>query len=319
MSGMKRTGDQASDREGPRVAVSIVVSWNVRGYLEKLLKDLQRQTGSWDHQIVVVDNASEDGSAEMVRDRFPGVCLLRNDSNLGFTAAVNQAIRAFPEAHYYFLVNPDVRCGEETLSRLIGETEGHPRTGIAGCRIKTPTGREITRTTYPRMTRGLMVEMKVFWWQWSGPRGRRAKPHWREVECVEGSCMLIRAEVILDIGFFDERFWAYFEETDFCLRASGVGWRVTINPDLVVTHYCGRSFRQRPFERRLIWNRSFRRFLEKHHPLRARVYPFLVRILWTMEYIVRSVGALYSGRERLRAVDMEFKALFRDSPVHDAP
>ncbi len=316
---MKRGEEKGSDREGRRVAVSIVVSWNVRGYLEKLLADLQRQTGPFHHKIVVVDNASEDGSAEMVRDRFPGVCLLRNDSNRGFTAAVNRAIRAFPEAHYYFIVNPDIRCGEETLSRLVRETGGHPLTGIAGCRIKTPTGRDITLTTYPRMIRGLLVEAKVFWWQWTEPRRRRTKSNRRDVECVEGSCMLIRADVILDIGFFDERFWAYFEETDFCLRARRAGWKVTLVPDLVVTHYCGRSFRQRPFERRLIWNRSFRRFLEKHHPLRARVYPLLIRILWALEYVVRSVAALFFGRAKFRVVDMEFKALFRDSPVHDAP
>lgn len=306
-------------KEYGTTAVSIVVSWNVREYLEQLLGDLQAQRGQVVQTIVVVDNASEDGSAEMVQDRFPAVRLLQNPSNRGYTFAVNQAIRTFPEADYYFLVNPDIRCGDGTLGRFVREAQGHPPTGIVGCRIENPAGKNITITTYPRMVRGLLVEMKAFWWQWNERRERWLDPTQRELECVEGSCMLIRGDVVRDIGFFDERFWSYFEETDFCLRARGAGWKVSIIPDLIVTHYGGRSFHQRLFERRLVWNKSFQQFLEKHHPVRALVYPLLVRILWTVEYAARSIAALYRGSEELREVEAQFKSLIRNNAVHDAP
>ena len=308
-----------TDKEYGTTVVSIVVSWNVREYLEKLLGDLQAQRGPFLQTVVVVDNASEDGSAEMVRDRFPAVRLLRNPSNRGYTSAINQAIRTSPEADYYFLVNPDIRCGEGTLGRFLREAEGHPRTGIVGCRIKNPSGKNITITTYPRMVRGLLVEMKAFWLQWKERREKRLNPTQRELECVEGSCMLIRGDVVRAIGFFDERFWAYFEETDFCLRARGAGWKVSIIPDLVVTHYGGRSFHQRPFERRLVWNQSFQQFLEKHHPVRARVYPLFIRILWTVEYAVRSIPALVRGREELHRVEAQFKSLVRNKAGHEVP
>ncbi|MEX1277049.1 MAG: glycosyltransferase family 2 protein [Bacteroidota bacterium] len=308
-----------TDKEYGTSAVSIVVSWNVKEFLEQLLRDLQAQRGPVLQTVVVVDNASEDGSAEMVRDRFPAVRLLQNPSNRGYTFAVNQAIRTFPEARYYFLLNPDIRCGEGTLGRFVREAEGRPRTGIVGCRIENPAGNNITITTYPRMVRGLLVEMKAFWWQWNERREKRLNPAQHELECVEGSCMLIRGDVVRDIGFFDERFWAYFEETDFCLRARGAGWKVSIVTDLVVTHYGGRSFHQRLFERRLVWNKSFQQFLEKYHPVRALVYPLLVRILWTVEYAVRSIAALYHGKEAMRAVNAQFKSLVRNNTILEAP
>lgn len=330
--------------------VSIVVSWNVKEYLRGALEDLRNQRTSLCHRIVVVDNASEDGSPEMVRELFPEVELMRNSINKGFSAAVNQAIKSHLEAKYFLLVNPDLRCSSETLRSMVEIVEKIDRAGIVGSRIFDSSGTECTITRYPRVVRGLSVELRTFILKREGRRSKESRhlvgkfSHKRtqrshnflelflcvlcdpcgyfilemgsskvvlEVECVEGCCMLIRGEVVREIGMFDEGFWAYFEETDYCLRARKGGWKVVCSGDLKVTHNHSRSFLQRPFFRRRVWNSSFDRFLRKHHPVRRRVFGILVRLVWSAEFIVRWPVAMVRGVEGARAVVAEFTVLMR--------
>ena len=259
----------------------IIVNWNTRELLARCLASIYQHPPRVPFEVIVVDNASSDGSAAMVRERFPQVRLIENQENVGFAKGNNQAIAA-SQGKYILLLNSDTVVLPQALNRLIDFIETHPRAGMAGPRLLNPDGSlQPSCTPFPTLAREA----------WRLFHGYRIKPlaeypmaTWdeitpREVDVLMGACLLVRREVIDQIGLLDEAFFMYSEEVDWCLRTKRAGWLVWWVPQASVVHYGGQSSRQASEKMFLQLYRSKVLFFRKHYgPARTLAYKGLLAL-----------------------------------------
>ncbi len=229
----------------------VIVSYNTRGILRRCLKALFENTGQDQMEVLVVDNDSRDGSAHMVRDEFPRVRLKANRDNLGFAAANNQAF-ALAKGEYILLLNPDAFVKPGTVDNAAEFMRTNPDCGICGGRIVDPDGSlNPSARRFPNWFSNLCILTGLSSrFQGSSILNRHdfggfAHDQIKEVDWVPGTFMLLRRNMLDDIGFFDERFYIYYEETDLCQRARQAGWKVYFIPDAEVEHIGGASSKTR--------------------------------------------------------------------------
>ncbi len=225
----------------------IVVSYNTREILRRCLARLAEELATVDGEVIVVDNASADGSADMVADEFPAVQLVRSTVNLGFAAGNNRGF-ALARGRYVVLLNPDAFLGSGALARALAHMERSPRVGIAGGRLQDPAGRlQPSGRLFPSLLNELMVISGL---AARYPRSRlfgRFDRTWADpdqaaqVDWVPGAFTIIRGRALGETGGFDERFFLYYEEVDLCRRMVQAGYEVWYWPDVVVTHIGGAS------------------------------------------------------------------------------
>ncbi len=229
----------------PDVTVSIV-SFNTRDLLRACLRAVAASAGVR-CEVIVVDNGSADGSADMVEAEFPAVQVIRNTDNRGFAAANNLAIRRM-RARHLLLLNPDTEIRPDTLQVLAGYLDACPAAGICGPRIVFPDGtfqscgyRFPTLAAEIRQSKNVNRVIKAI----AGPETFVADfPEIREVEWVDGACLMIRRTVIDQIGPLDEQYFLYAEELDWCFSARRAGWTVAAVPTTTIVHHLGRSTAQ---------------------------------------------------------------------------
>jgi hypothetical protein len=227
----------------------IVVSFNTRGLLRECLESVGRQEGV-KREVWVVDNHSEDGSAEMVEESFPEVKLIRNPENLGFAAANNQALRK-AGGEYLLLLNSDTVLPKGVLATMTGWMEAHPEVGISTCRLIAPDGRaQRVGGFFPTLGRVILwmtflddlpvLRRRAYHLPPGMTENFKAPEGWR-LDWVSGAFFLMRREVYEQIGGLDEDFFMYVEEVDYCLRAKKAGWQVAFVPAATITHHGGAS------------------------------------------------------------------------------
>ncbi|MDO8425174.1 MAG: glycosyltransferase family 2 protein [bacterium] len=262
----------------------VIVSWNVRERLRTCLESIAAHAGNLTHEVVVVDNASSDGSAEMVRDAFPRVRCIGNDTNRGFAAACNQGIAAAHDAAFVLLLNPDMRVLPGALPDMVAfmQEERNARVGVAGCRLLDEHGAVLPHVRrFPELADQLALLMKV---PHVFPRVLdrylvRDFDYAREarVDSLRGSFFCIRRRVIDDIGLLDDHFFLWFEEVDFCKRAHDAGWEIAYTPRVSCVDAVGRSFAQvRRSAKQRIFTQSMVRYFGKHHaPWKRAVLAFV--------------------------------------------
>jgi GT2 family glycosyltransferase len=248
----------------------IIVSHNARADLERCLDSLHRAPPALSHEVLVVDNASTDGTVEGVRERWPGVRVLENHENIGFGAANNRAIRESGSA-LVLLLNGDTIVPAGAVDRLAAVLAGDRHVGIVGPRLVDEHGRP--EVSFGRMigpfaelwqkTRGLAYE-----WRLPGVDAcvRRLTSRPRDVDWVSGACMLLRRDDLVAAGLFDERFALYCEDVDLCAAVRARGRRVRFAPASEIVHLRGRSRAGRPEAAERAYRRSQLAFYAKHHP-----------------------------------------------------
>jgi N-acetylglucosaminyl-diphospho-decaprenol L-rhamnosyltransferase len=246
------------------VVAAVVVNYNVR---DLVLRCIGALNADGVDQIVVIDNASVDGSVEAVRARDPDVDLVALSTNVGFGAAVNRAI-ARTAAPYVLIVNPDVVVEPGSTKELVGVLDAHPDIGVVAPRIETEAGRlyESARR-FPSFGDALGHAFLHFVWP-SNPYSRRYKmTDWdhgaADVDWVAGTHLLVRRTAWDEIGGFDERFFMYMEDVDLCRSMAGHGWRVRYEPRARVVHGIGRSTDQTPYRMIKMHHVSMYRYVEK--------------------------------------------------------
>lgn len=235
----------ASDRA--RVSI-VIVSWNTRDLLRLCLRTTReaRHELAGAVEVVVVDNASHDGSAEMVRDEFPEVDLVRNTANVGFAAANNQGIQRTAGA-YVMLLNPDTESRAAFLDTLVSFLDLHPEAGAVGPRVLGSKG-EHQVSCYPLPTLARET-WRLFHLDRILPRGTYPRSLFeattpQRVESILGACLLLRREALEDTGLLDEQFFIYTEEIDLCRRLMDRGWHLYWIPQSVIVHHGGASTAQ---------------------------------------------------------------------------
>jgi len=229
----------------PDVTV-IIVSFNTRDLLRAALRAVQGSHGVT-HEVFVVDNGSADGSADMVQGEFPDVRLIRNGDNRGFAAANNLAIRK-ARGRFVLLLNPDTAVSPGAVGTLAAHLGDHPDVGICGPRIVYPDGSfqscgyrfpsvwsEIRQSKNVNRLIKAVVGPERFVADW---------PETRDVDWVDGACLMIRRTVIGEIGPLDEQYFLYAEELDWCFNARKAGWRVAAVPAAEIVHHLGQSSSQ---------------------------------------------------------------------------
>ncbi len=276
----------------------IVVNYNTAAFLRRCLDSLSSQ-GDIALKAIVVDNASEDNSQEMVRNEFPWVELVANRQNLGFSRANNQALRSCRSKYVHFL-NPDTEVREGALVAMTRFMDSHPRVGLAGNRIVNPDGspQSSVEHRYPgqKYARG---ELK-------GLAG--------EIAWVLGASMIARMRLIEDLGGFDERFSLYGEEQDLCLRIRKAGWAIGFIPEAVVVHWGGRSEQNTlPGE---IWKKKFEAeivFYQKHYTrrtIRAISRANRVQALWRISTLILTLPFGTDRENSLKKLE-KYRALLK--------
>ena len=254
-----------------------VVSWNAKADLRACLQSLPAAATRHKIEIVVVDNASSDGSPEMVAAEFPQVCLVRSPVNEGFSSGNNRALAGLG-APYALLLNSDAVVAPGALDALLEFADQNPHIGIIGPKVLNPDGSlQYSCRRFPTFAAGLFRNVylgRLF------PNNKPAADYLmqdfdhasvRDVDWVSGCALLIRHECLEEIGPLDaETFFMYCEDMDWCLRAHRAGWRVVYFPGAPITHAIGRSSDQ-VAERMIIeHHRSMWRFYKKHRDFFAR-------------------------------------------------
>lgn len=260
----------------------VTVSYNVREHLRRCLAAVEAsvRASGLEAEVVVVDNASGDGSADMVRAEFPRVRLLANTQNAGFAAATNQGLRAlgFPEKggpDLAMLLNPDTVVRGAALAEMLSFMDRNPRAGVAGARLVYEDGGfQHSAFHYPTLLMALfdffVPHHRLLDSRLNGRYPRRWYQSGRpfEIDHPLGAAMMVRREAALQVGLLDEAFFMYCEEVDWCRRIKKAGWRIYCVPRAEIVHLEGRSARQFREEMFVaLWRSRYRLFAKHNGPL----------------------------------------------------
>ncbi len=240
----------------------VIVSYNVRTYLEHCLQSVQKAAEELEAEVFVVDNASSDDTVEVVRQRYPWVQLIANSENLGFAGANNIAIRQ-AVGEYVLLLNPDTVVGEDTLREAVAFMDAHPQAGGAGVMMHNEDG-----TLAPESRRALPTPW-VSCLKMLGFTKRYYMSHlsWDEpsqIEVISGAFFLLRKKALDEVGLLDEDFFMYGEDIDLSYRLLKGGWQNWYLPYSII-HYKGRSTQKSDYRYVHIFYQAMLIFFRKHY------------------------------------------------------
>ncbi len=269
----------------PEVSV-IVVNWNGGAALASCLDSLTDAVQGRRAEVLLVDNASTDGSAAGAAKAHPEVKLIRNGANVGFAGGANKGLSE-ASGEVLLLLNPDAQIGGEALGMLLGVMQQDGRIGIAGCGSVDGDGREAPgyEMSFPGQ-RGVSIA--------------RREGRGRDVAWVSGACLAARREMVEEVGPLDEGFFMYCEDVDWCYRAREAGWRVVTLPEARIRHELGTSAAQVSGAERARWAAESRvRFYGKHYsPVRARWLRARMAAAALLGVMWRALPAVFSGAAR---------------------
>ena len=283
----------------------VILNYNTRDYLRQFLPGLIESCKGLDAEVIVADNASADGSAEMMKEEFPEVRLITLQENFGFTGGYNRALQMV-EAEYYVLINSDVEVPSHWLGRLQDWMDTHPECGACGPKLLSFKERDtfeyagaagglIDSFGYPFCRGRIMQKLEKDHGQYDSPT---------DVLWCSGACLMVRSSVWKALGGLDDRFFAHMEEIDICWRMQLRGWKVTVVPESYVYHIGGGTLsNESPFKLRLNFRNNLL-LLENNLPatlgsrFRARVR-ILARMcldgLSAMTYLLRGKWSFFKA------------------------
>jgi len=277
---------EEAERGSPPPLAVVVIAYESRQMLGECLDSIRAYgaLGGRPAEIHVVDNASADGTVEMVRQRYPDVIVHRLPRNLGFSTGNNVALRLV-RSPWVLLLNPDAAIQEDTIPTLVDLMERRPEIGMVGCKLVKPDGTldHAAKRSFPTFLGAIGHFLRVgrsdvaprALRQYRAPLREGAGP----VDAVNGAFMLIRREALDEVGHFDEGYWMYGEDLDLCYRFAQAGWSVWYEPSVAAMHIkAGTTGRHRPFRQNRAFHEAMVRFYRKFYaprypaPLNALVY-----------------------------------------------
>jgi GT2 family glycosyltransferase len=285
----------------------VIVSFNCRELLLGCLESLRKEAHHLTCEVIVVDNASNDGTVEAIRERHPEVQLLRSPHNRGFAWASNRGLE-HASGNHLLLLNPDTVVPPHALARAVRALEERPRVGMLGCKLVLPDGSldKACKRGFPTPLSSLYYFTGVTRLAPRSPRfaqytaGHVDEDETAVVEAVNGAFMLVRREAVDAVGLLDERYWMYMEDLDWCYRFSQRGWSVLYWPEVEVVHVKGGSSgRHRRWRANYAFHRGMWLFYRTHY---APTRPFPVTALvWVGIWSKLAVSAVRSAERRGRA------------------
>lgn len=248
----------------------VIVCWNVREDLIRCLRSIEENRPSYSFEIIVVDNASTDGTIDVIKKDFSKVTVLANNENRGFAAANNQGIE-ISKGEYILFLNPDTIVHPYSLDNLINFLDNNDDVGACGPKLLNSDGttqRSVRR--FPSF-RGALHRHTAFrflgifkdeykkWMMKDFGYNRQT-----DVEQLMGAALITRRSVVQQVGMMDESFFLYYEEVDLCYRIKHAGWRNVFLPGVRITHLGGRSAKQIPVDKHIMAMASLLKFFRKH-------------------------------------------------------
>jgi len=259
----------------------IIVNYNTRDLTLQTLNSVYKNQGDNNFEVIVVDNASKDDSVEMIKKHFPQVILIQNNENLGFSKANNIAIKR-SIGEYILLLNSDTIVMEDTLEKMIKYMNDNPDVGASGCKVVLPDGSldKACKRSFPTPQNALYNALKLdrlfpqskVFGEYNLTYLDENEIH--DVDCLVGAFMMVRREVIEQVGLLDEDFFMYGEDIDWCYRIKQAGWRIVYYPKTKIIHYKGGSSKKKNTKIIYEFHKAMYLFFEKHYKDR---YSILLR------------------------------------------
>jgi GT2 family glycosyltransferase len=261
----------------------IIVNYNTPKLTAEAIDSILSSQTKYSYEIIVIDNHSSDHSVQLIKERFPEVKLIVNEENVGFAKANNQGIN-LSKGRYILLLNSDTIVKEDTIEKMIEFMDKNRRIGASGCKVLLPNGK-LDRACH----RGFPTPMASFYYLVGlsklfpkSPRFNQYhlgymnldEPH--PIDCLVGAFMLVRREVIEQVGLLDEDFFMYGEDIDWCYRIKQAGWEIYYCPFTSIIHYKGASSKKKPFKIVYEFHRAMFLFHKKHY---SEKYSFVINSL----------------------------------------
>jgi GT2 family glycosyltransferase len=256
----------------PRLSV-LIVTYETRRALEACLHSIAPERDSLPLEVIVVDNASTDGTVAAVTKKFPWVDIVANRENVGFARAANQAM-TLARGDFLLLLNPDTVVPNGSLSAALTRLGEQPEVGMLGCKLVRPDGTfdHACKRGFPTIASSLYYFLGLSQLMPRSPRfahytaGSLGRDEVGLVDAVNGAFMLVRRDAVAEVGLMDERFWLYAEDLDWCRRFWEHGWQILYWPQAEVIHIKGASAgNHRSPKLNRVFHRSIWLFYEKHH------------------------------------------------------
>lgn len=249
----------------------IIVNFNVKAFLQNCLLSVRKALEKIPSEIIVVDNASDDGSVEIIKKNFPDVKIIELSENLGFSKANNIGLK-IAKGEYICLLNPDTIVEEDTLNTMIRFMESHPEAGMAGCKILNPDGtfQLACRRSFPTPW---VAFTKIFGLSALFPKSKLFARYnltyldenqTYEVDAISGSFMFLRKDVYEKVGGLDESFFMYGEDLDWCFRIKKAGFKIYYVHSTKIIHFKGESTKRSNIDEVKHFYNAMRLFVRKH-------------------------------------------------------
>jgi len=272
----------------------IIVNWNTRDILRNCLESIYAQTQNISFKVIVVDNASSDGSAKMVQSVFPDVTLIVNDTNQGYATALNQGMQV-SNGRYKLLLNSDIIICDNAIEKTVRYADRHLEVGMVGCQVREDDGNMMTCFNFPTVfsvfctisclarvfkNNRLFGHEHMLWWK---------RDSEREVDVISGMFMLVRDEAIQQVGGMDEDYFLFYEETDWCYRFAKANLKRMFWPgaSIIHLHSGGQSQKQDPLKFYIQFYKSLFIYFRKHHGF---LRSFMVRIMLLINAMLRTIA-----------------------------
>lgn len=257
----------------------IIVNYNTRQLTLDCLESVYASRTAYHYEIIVIDNASHDGSVEAIRTAYPEVLMIANGDNTGFAVANNQGMKV-ARGRYILLLNSDTVVQPDTLEVMIGFMDRRPEMGASGCKVILPDG-----SLDKACKRGFPTPSASFYYAFGLSRLFPDRPKFNQyqlghlspddeypIDCLVGAFMLVRREVVEQVGGLDETFFMYGEDVDWCYRIKEAGWGIYYYPRTYIVHYKGASARRKPMKIVYEFHRAMWVFHRKHYAKRYSLF-----------------------------------------------
>ena len=274
------------------VTISIV-TYNSKNVIWQCIRSLIETTKNMSVEIIVVDNHSEDGSADLVKAHFPYIRLIKNPENVGFGKAHNQSFR-LSTGRYFLILNPDTIIFPCAIDKMVEFLDNHKDAGVVGCKIFWD---DENKFIFPDLRIHTLKTSLIHFTPFCRyfPNSVFAKWYWKsayrlwdtkipvEVDGITGGLMLVRREAFESVGFFDENFFLFFEEHDLLRRIKKQGWKIHYLPDAEIRHYFEESFRNSSIDIGAVYTQSAIYYYKKYYKIPGH---FFVKLLLTFNKFI---------------------------------
>jgi GT2 family glycosyltransferase len=278
----------------------IIVNYNVKYFLEKCLRSVEKATRQIESEIIVIDNASTDDSISYLSRRFPAVLFSANKINVGFGKANNQGLQN-ASGEYILFLNPDTILPENALEKCIGFFKDHPDAGACGVRMIDGSGKYLpeSKRGFPSLSTAFFKLTGITAKFPSSKRfaryylGHLSEKETNEVDVLAGAFLMVRKEVLQVTGGFDEAFFMYGEDIDLSYRIQKAGWKNYFFPGTAIIHFKGESTKKGDLDYVHMFYKAMSIFVKKHYGSRgAGLFPFFIQLAISVRAVPTAVKAL---------------------------